>query len=522
MKRFLRYTAFILAAVLAAGTVQTGAVSFDDLDAKTAVAGASYALENFLYTYEDAEEQLNGYLNREEPESESEAETEPEEDPEALVLYEEAKIGKVAFGSVLNVRKEADVSADIIGGAILGQELTIVGEQTVGGILWYYLQLTDYHGFVAGDFIEVLEGSVPEETEAVEPSVQPTEPADQPAVQPTEAVQPQNDVTVLPENFELGFDAGQAGSDVFEELTYHRNEINYCLKNELPKRQEAEEWTNVYSVLVYILEEYQEIAEISADYGMHDTFLRATRDMEKIEYAREALSARTGMTEHDFYEEIRQNNEAARAAAEEAARQQAAAEEAARQAAEAEAAAAAAAQAEADVAAQAAAQAAAEEAARQAEEAARQAAEAAAAAAAAAQQSWEEQLAAARAVGEGTLGREIADLAATYVGWLPYVWGGASLTNGADCSGFVSQIMAAKGLLDQGRANTHGYDSGSLRSVGYGVAMENIMPGDIVCYSGHVAIYFGNGIVVHEPAPGRFAEYGNVHMLGIVCIRRLY
>ena len=99
MKRFLRYTAFILAAVLAAGTVQTGAVSFDDLDAKTAVAGASYALENFLYTYEDAEEQLNGYLNREEPESESEAETEPEEDPEALVLYEEAKIGKVAFGN---------------------------------------------------------------------------------------------------------------------------------------------------------------------------------------------------------------------------------------------------------------------------------------------------------------------------------------------------------------------------------------------------------------------------------------
>ncbi|MBP5225257.1 MAG: SH3 domain-containing protein, partial [Lachnospiraceae bacterium] len=337
MKKILRISAFILTAVLAAGTVQTGAVSFDDLDAKTAVAGASYALESFLYTYEDAEEQLNDFLNKEEPESVSESETEPEEDPEALVLYEEPKVGKVAFGSVLNVRKEPDVSADIIGGAILGQELTIVGEQTVGGILWYYLQLADYHGFVAGDFIAVLEDvtpEVPETPEATEPAQepseapegQPSEAAEQPPAPteaPTEAPRPQNDVTVMPESFDLGFDAGQAGSDVFEELTYHRNEINYCLKNEYPKRMEAEEWTNVYSVLVYILEEYQEIAEISADYGMHDTFLRATRDMEKLEYAREALSARTGMSEHDFYEEIRQNNEAARAAAEEAARQQA-------------------------------------------------------------------------------------------------------------------------------------------------------------------------------------------------------
>ena len=507
MKKSFRFAALILAAILAAETVSSGAVAFDDLDAKTAVAGASYALESFLYSDQDAQNKLYAFFNKEEVQTE-------EEDPEALVLYEESRNAKVVIGSVLNVRKEPNVESDIIGGAVLGQELEVIGERTVNGVLWYYLQLSDYHGYVAGDFIAVGD-AIPVEEPETEPETQPedTDEPTEPAVQ-----QPADDVSVLPERFELGYDANQAGSDVLEKLTYYMNEINYCLISELPNRMEAGEATNAYSVLVYILEEYQKIAEIAAEYSMHDTFLRAKRDIAKIEYAREQLSVQTGMSEDDFYEEIARNNAEARAAEEEAARREAEAAEAARQAEEA----ARAAQAAADAEAQAAAAAAAEEAARQAEEAARQAEEARRQAEAAAQQSWDEKLAAAREQGAGTLGREIADTAAAYVGWLPYVWGGASLVSGADCSGFVGQILASKGLLDQGRANTHGYDSGSLRSVGYGVSYESLQPGDIVCYSGHVAIYFGNGIVVHEPAPGRFCEYGSVNMASIICIRRMY
>ena len=120
------------------------------------------------------------------------------------------------------------------------------------------------------------------------------------------------------------------------------------------------------------------------------------------------------------------------------------------------------------------------------------------------------------------MGREIADRAANYIGWLPYVWGGASLSEGADCSGFVGQILASFGLLDQGRADRHSYDSGGLRHEGYEVSFSQIQPGDVVCYHGHVAFYFGNGIIVHEPSPGKYCSYGDVHVLDVICVRRFY
>ena len=120
-----------------------------------------------------------------------------------------------------------------------------------------------------------------------------------------------------------------------------------------------------------------------------------------------------------------------------------------------------------------------------------------------------------------TLGESIAEYAATFVGSLPYVWGGASLVHGADCSGFAAQIYAHFGLIDQGMANVHGYDSRTLRSVGYGVDLASILPGDLVCYNGHVAIYYGNGLCVNEPAPGRRCSFNSLYMLPIICIRRL-
>lgn len=72
----------------------------------------------------------------------------------------------------------------------------------------------------------------------------------------------------------------------------------------------------------------------------------------------------------------------------------------------------------------------------------------------------------------------------------PYVFGGTSLTNGADCSGFVQSVYAAFGVkLPR--------NSTAQRSAGYAVSLSEIQPGDLVCYSGHIGIYAGNNTLLH-------------------------
>ena len=71
----------------------------------------------------------------------------------------------------------------------------------------------------------------------------------------------------------------------------------------------------------------------------------------------------------------------------------------------------------------------------------------------------------------------------------PYVWGGTSLTNGADCSGFVMSVFGHFGI-------SLPHSSYMLRSCGRGVSYSNAKPGDLICYSGHVAIYAGGGRIV--------------------------
>lgn len=112
-------------------------------------------------------------------------------------------------------------------------------------------------------------------------------------------------------------------------------------------------------------------------------------------------------------------------------------------------------------------------------------------------------------------GQAVVDYACQFVG-NPYVYGGSSLTNGTDCSGFVMSVYAAFGI-------SLPHSSKSLRSVGYEVSTSDMQPGDIVCYSGHVAIYVGNDTIVHASSPRDGIKYTSpVAYKKIICVRRIF
>ncbi len=86
-------------------------------------------------------------------------------------------------------------------------------------------------------------------------------------------------------------------------------------------------------------------------------------------------------------------------------------------------------------------------------------------------------------------GQKVVNYALQFVG-NPYVWGGTSLTKGADCSGFVMKVYEKFGV-------DLPHSSYKLRYVGHAVKAADVQPGDIICYDGHVAIYMGDGKIVH-------------------------
>ena len=335
------------------------------------------------------------------------------EDP---VRYEAPKTGIVCTEGTLNIRERESVLSDVVAIAYQQKEISVLGEHLVQGRLWYHVEYNGIEGYAYADYVKFGDDVVRYFTELHELL---------------------KGTAIMPDSLTIADDTGGMDAESKKNLESSVKMINYCLKNDYPAAEAKENYMNMYSILVYVLENYQRVIDLSKAFHLNATFEAAVKDMQTVGLIRENLTDTTETSDQEFQKQI----------------QKAVAER--------------------------------------------------------------------EAKNVYTMGEKIANYAATFIGILPYIWGGASLTRGADCSGFCGQIYAHFGYIDQASANAHAYDSLRFRGVGKAVDLAHILPGDLVCYQGHVAIYYGNGMVVHEPSAGKKCCFGPLYMAPILTVRRL-
>lgn len=110
-------------------------------------------------------------------------------------------------------------------------------------------------------------------------------------------------------------------------------------------------------------------------------------------------------------------------------------------------------------------------------------------------------------------GQAIVDYACQFIG-NPYVWGGTSLTAGADCSGFVQSVFAHFGISLPRTTYDQIY-------AGVEVSYDQAMPGDLICYDGHIGIYIGNGQIVNAQNPEQGIGISPATYTTILSVRRI-
>lgn len=110
-------------------------------------------------------------------------------------------------------------------------------------------------------------------------------------------------------------------------------------------------------------------------------------------------------------------------------------------------------------------------------------------------------------------GQAVVDYACQFIG-NPYVWGGTSLTNGADCSGFVQSVYKHFGV-------SLPRTSGQMRGAGTGVSYSEAIPGDVICYDGHVGIYMGDGQIVNAINSSKGIGVLSATYTNIITVRRI-
>ena len=113
----------------------------------------------------------------------------------------------------------------------------------------------------------------------------------------------------------------------------------------------------------------------------------------------------------------------------------------------------------------------------------------------------------------GTPGQAVIDYACQFIG-NPYVWGGTSLTNGADCSGFVQSVYAHFGVSLPRTT----YD---MVNSGYAVSYEEALPGDLILYDGHVGLYMGDGTIVNAMNEADGIGICSATYTDIIAVRRV-